>query len=223
MPEKQSQDGRTLRAQRTRLARRAQVLAAALQTFAQKGYHRTSVSDIIQRAGIARGTFYLYFKNKRAIFEELLSSYLERIASAVRRVQLSPGAPPPQEQIRRNVERVVDVLLENRDFTKLLLVQALGQDPDFDQQVATFYATLLGLIQGALVLGQEMNLVRPCDTKVVASCILGSIKEVAHQILLGEDSETVRRDHLVREILEFALSGIYVGPDAWGTGADVDR
>jgi len=41
--------------------RRAQVLRHAKRIFAHKGYHRTNVADIISRARIARGTFYLYF------------------------------------------------------------------------------------------------------------------------------------------------------------------
>ena len=52
--------------------RRERVLRAAMQVFAQKGYHATSVGDIIKQAEIARGTFYLYFENKRQIFEAIL-------------------------------------------------------------------------------------------------------------------------------------------------------
>ena len=51
-----------------RQERRAQVLRHAKRIFARKGYHRTNVADIIARARIARGTFYLYFQNKRDIF-----------------------------------------------------------------------------------------------------------------------------------------------------------
>ena len=65
-------DGRVSRAQRLRESRRAAVLAVARRLFSQKGYHATSIHDIIEAAEIARGTFYLYFESKRAIFDELL-------------------------------------------------------------------------------------------------------------------------------------------------------
>jgi len=65
-------DGRVSRAQRLRESRRAAVLAVARKIFSQKGYHATSINDLIEAADIARGTFYLYFESKRAIFEELL-------------------------------------------------------------------------------------------------------------------------------------------------------
>ncbi|MCI0356492.1 MAG: TetR/AcrR family transcriptional regulator, partial [Acidobacteria bacterium] len=59
-----------------RTDRRAQILRAAKQVFSQKGFHTASVSDIIERAGIARGTFYLYFESKRDVFDKLLEDLL---------------------------------------------------------------------------------------------------------------------------------------------------
>jgi len=54
-----------------RQARRAQCSPRQAHLCSQ-GYHRTNVADIIARARIARGTFYLYFQNKKDLFEELL-------------------------------------------------------------------------------------------------------------------------------------------------------
>jgi AcrR family transcriptional regulator len=44
--------------------------------FKEKGYHATSVNDIIDAAQIARGTFYLYFTSKREVFAELSATFL---------------------------------------------------------------------------------------------------------------------------------------------------
>ena len=48
--------------------RRQQLLEAATWVFARKGYRRAGISDIIARAGVARGTFYLYFDSKEQVF-----------------------------------------------------------------------------------------------------------------------------------------------------------
>ncbi len=209
MPGTETRDGRSTRAKLKREARRAEVLNAALTVFAKKGYHGTSISDIIEAAGIARGTFYLYFKNKRAIFEELLSTFLAQIGGAVHRVQVAEDAPEPVLQIRENVTRVMDLLLTHADFTRLLLRQAMGQDPDFDQYLSAFYDRILDLIQGALELGFELGLVRACNTRIVASCLLGSIKEVTAQILRRPEDWKNQREQLVDEILGFALRGLF--------------
>jgi AcrR family transcriptional regulator len=52
--------------------RRVQILDIALQQFAENGYHKTKVSDIVRKAGVAQGTFYWYFKSKEAIALELI-------------------------------------------------------------------------------------------------------------------------------------------------------
>lgn len=66
-------------------ARRAQILAAAVQLFATKGYHSTTIRDIAREAGIAEGTVYVYFENKSA----LLLGILDRMRESVTR-----DAPP---------------------------------------------------------------------------------------------------------------------------------
>jgi len=52
--------------------RREEIMRAAMQCFADKGYHHTTVGDIAQAAGIAHGTLYLYFEGKKALLFEFL-------------------------------------------------------------------------------------------------------------------------------------------------------
>lgn len=197
-----------MRAERIRRQRRSQILDAARRVFGEKGYHAASVSDIIKRAGIARGTFYLYFDSKRAIFEELLEGYLERIWQVVRRVDVGPEAPSPVEQIQGNIERVLDVLAEHRSLNHILLWHAVGLDQEFDQRLDTFYGKLLTLIEGALRLGQEMEVVRTGDARMLAVCVLGSIKEVTAQYLALSAPRGFDRDAAASEILNYVLRGL---------------
>ena len=61
--------------------RRAQILDAAAQVFAERGFHRTTVRDVAKAAGVADGTIYNYFENKTA----LLLGILDRLNEAERR------------------------------------------------------------------------------------------------------------------------------------------
>ena len=76
-------DGRSVRASKKRESRRKAILQAARRAFAEKGYHHTHVADIIAGAGIARGTFYLYFESKNAIFLELLDQLLDELQASI--------------------------------------------------------------------------------------------------------------------------------------------
>lgn len=214
------EDGRVTRAMRQRHSRRAEVLEAARAVFGEKGYHSASVGEIIGRAGIARGTFYLYFENKRAIFEELLDGYLLRIWGAVSRVDLGEGAPSPVSQIHQNVSRVLAVLAANRALNRILLRHAVGLDAEIDRKLDEFYGRLLERIEGALALGQQMGVVRPGGTRMLAVCVLGTIKEVTAHYLLGPLPESMDQESAAREILEYNLHGLLRPVLPGGTGAD---
>jgi AcrR family transcriptional regulator len=188
--------------------RREQVLRSAMEVFAHKGYHATSVGDIIKRAQIARGTFYLYFETKRQIFEAILEMALQGLVGRLHRIELSPQSPPPLEQLRANVGRVIAFLLSERELTQILLRHADGLDADFDRRLSEFYDTVMNLIEGVLRAGQLMALVRPCDRRIVAACILGSIKEVMAR-LTSEASQAPPLHMVVDEVVNFGLRGIF--------------
>jgi AcrR family transcriptional regulator len=188
-----------------RQARREQVLRHAKRIFARKGYHRTNIADRIARAQIARGTFYLYFQNKRDLFEELLAQVLNELRHRIERLRVGPGEPDPVEQLRNNLRRVLNFVLAERELTDILLNHSMGFDRELDARIRDFYEKVADQIQRSLDLGIEMNLVRRCDTRAVAYCILGGIKEV-----VGQASRNRRRDigRLAQEILDFGLRGV---------------
>jgi AcrR family transcriptional regulator len=188
-----------------RQIRRAQVLRHAKKLFARKGYHRTNISDIVSQAKIARGTFYLYFENKKELFEELLNEALLEIGSRIYRIRMGPGELSPAEQLRSNLLRVLNFMLTERELTDILLNHSLDLDREFEGKIREFYDQIIQQIQRSLDLGREMKLVRMCDTRVVAACILGGIKEVAGQTLRQQRREV---EHLAEEILNFGLRGV---------------
>ncbi len=186
-------------------ARRAQVLRHAKRIFARKGYHRTNVADIIARARIARGTFYLYFQNKKDLFEELLEQVVSELRSRILRLRVGTDQPDPVEQLRANLRRVMSFVFTERELTDILLNHSVGFDRELDLKIRDFYEKIADAIQRSLDLGIEMKLVRECDTRIAAYCILGGIKQV-----VGESSRSGKRDieRLVTEILAFGLRGV---------------
>jgi AcrR family transcriptional regulator len=199
--------------------RREQVLRSAMEVFAHKGYHATSVGDIIKRARIARGTFYLYFENKHQIFEAILEMALQGLVSRLRRIELSPQSPPPLDQLRANVGRVIAFLLSERELTQILLRHAEGLDAEFDRRLSAFYDTVIELIEGVLRAGQLMALVRPCERRIVAACILGSVKEVMARGTSGTN-QAPDLEVVVDEIVNFGLRGIIYDRDGGGQSVE---
>ncbi len=72
-------------------ATRARLLEAAEQVFAELGYHDASIVKITEAAGVAQGTFYLYFAGKKEIFEELVRDLNRRVRHTMKEAS-SQGA-----------------------------------------------------------------------------------------------------------------------------------
>lgn len=189
--------------------RQEQVFHSAREVFSQKGFHKASISDIVQRAGIARGTFYLYFKNKRHIFYCLLESLLWELDQRIKTIELGKGKPPPLEQLRANLTRVITFSLEEPQLIQILFHHAGGLDKELDQELHNFYERVTDRIEWALKLGIEVGLVRPCDTRLVAYGVLGCMKEVMDQLASNRIS-ALDLKAVVDGLLEFGLRGVLI-------------
>ncbi|MBJ8343519.1 TetR/AcrR family transcriptional regulator [Antrihabitans sp. YC2-6] len=104
--------------------RRRQLVEAAFTVFAERGYHNSGITEIMQEAKLGRGTFYLYFQNKREILDSVLDYIIEQILSAIG-AQTDPSALRTKadfEQFFRSVAaRLFDLLDENPDLTTVVI------------------------------------------------------------------------------------------------------
>ena len=202
-----SSDGRSRRAQAQRESRRAHILDTALQVFAQHGYHQCRVSDIIEAAGIARGTFYLYFESKNAIFLELLDGLLAHLRRNVVGVDTDAGAAPVEQQLLATVGRLLRTVASNRLLTTIIIREAVGLDEEVDRKLQEFYENLRTFIAEALTEGQRLGVIRALDTSMVAACVLGSIKSMLELYVMDPQLE-VDVDRVGRAILDYNLYGL---------------
>lgn len=95
------------------------ILSAALEIFAEKGYHDTTVDDIAKRAGIAKGSIYRYFPSKEALFNELIESRIQNLDSSIEQIIEETGNDITQT-IARCVETYLTFFENNRGIYQLL-------------------------------------------------------------------------------------------------------
>lgn len=189
--------------------RRRQIRDCARKVFSQKGYHATTVADIIREAGIARGTFYRHFDGKRDVFEQLIDEFFVSLELGIRRVDISGAAPPVTDQMLDIVHKVLRILFDNVDLTRILLREAVGIDEEFDRKIDEFYRRILSLIQLSLQLGQEMGIVRSCDTQVAALIVLGSVRQVM-DFAISSDKRLPTPQAVGSELLNLVAGGLFV-------------
>ncbi|MDP3952956.1 TetR/AcrR family transcriptional regulator [Microbacterium sp.] len=80
----------------TETARRAQLIAAAITTVNEIGYHRASLSEIAQRAGVAKSAIVYYFSSKEALLLSVLEDVFTRLEIAVAQAVDAEAEPPAQ-------------------------------------------------------------------------------------------------------------------------------
>jgi AcrR family transcriptional regulator len=185
--------------------RRQHILNQARDVFARRGFHAAKIDEIVAAAGIARGTFYLYFEDKRGIFEEILDRVLARIGATIETVDPHDPNRTVEGQVRDNIRRIVGILLEDRATTKIFLTDAAGVDPLFDQKLQSFYDELAKLLQGSLEDGQALGIVVEGDARLYSYLTLGALKELLYQVVVRGWDQPV--DRIVDAMFGFLRDG----------------
>jgi AcrR family transcriptional regulator len=186
--------------------RRQQILGAARDVFARRGYHQSTIDDIVAEAGVARGTFYLYFEDKRAIFSDLIDRFAQQLTMAIVRIDPEDAARTVSEQVRENIRRILSACLSERTMTKMLFTDAMGVDPAFDRKIQSFYDAVVQLLTESLKDGQTLGIVADGEPRVLAYLTIGALKELLYQAVtlgLAEESAEV----LTQQIYSFLCQG----------------
>ncbi len=192
--------------------RRNEILVAARDVFARKGYHQATIDDIVKAAGVARGTFYLYFEDKRAVFVDLVDRFAARIAMAISRIDTKPEGKAIGEQVKDNIRAVLTVALAERSMTKILFTDAIGLDPAFDRKLSSFYDELVKRLTESLHLGQVLGIIADGEPRVMAYMTIGALKELLYQMVtLGLAAESA--DAMTEHVFSFISDGfLHVRP-----------
>lgn len=174
-----SEDQTLSRAERNRLQLRADIIQAAFEEFAARGYHQTAIADIAKRLGIGHGTFYRHFQNKRDILEHVIDDVSAQIMAALAEENAPTAAESLEDyrgQTARIAKRLTAIFAEKPALARLVLFEATSIDPEMTQR-------LLGLLDwgGKVTAAYMENGVRlgffrqDLDTESTGHAVVGMI------------------------------------------------
>ena len=129
-----------------RAVRREAILAAALDEFSTNGFAAARLDDVARRAGVAKGTIYLYFADKEALFQELVRSMLSPVVLAVESAPFADLLLP--QLAERFVGMFVREILGTRRKEVIRLVLVEGSR--FPQIAEFYYREVLGRVLSAV-------------------------------------------------------------------------
>lgn len=172
--------------------RKEELLDAAAAVFSQKGYRAASISDIIDLAGVARGTFYHYFASKRDVFLELLESYFSEFAGILednhrRLIEALESGADPIAAWRENALKVFQFHRENPQLAALIYREAMGLDEHFAARVDELSALARRRLAEEFGIMAEMGLIVPCDVELVTTMVNGATINLIREHVLGDE------------------------------------
>ncbi len=163
---------------------RERLLEAAMEVFARRGYHGTTVDDIVAASQSSKGAFYHYFPSKQGIFLELLTRLAEMVEAGVE------GAIGQEQGALAKVEAALRVVLEvaaaQRDLARILLIEAAALGPAFEQSRLGIHRRFAALIRRHLDRAVEDSAIPQQDTLAASMAWVGAINEVITQELAGK-------------------------------------
>ena len=187
--------------------RRQRILTAALDLFAQQGFHRTSTRQIAQSAGVAEGSIFNYFPTKRdllvAVMAQIVDDYLgEDLVAPPKAGTLDLLRQTFRSRLElgwRHAERIRFLLGE------LLLNQEMRQSY-FDAVVLRLTDRLQSMLEQRIAEGY----VRPCNVQVVAGALVGAVLTFLLVAVLDEDRRLLRHtlDEISDELAHLFLYGL---------------
>lgn len=157
-------------------ARPGEIVQAALEVFAEKGFAAAKLDEIAAKAGISKGALYLYFETKEDIFRAVVR---EAVAPNLDMVEamLAQATLPFPDLLRLAVDRIVTVIGSSRIGAVAKLV--IGESRNFPELARVWHdevvSRALGAMSGALARAQERGDIRPGDPRIQAFSIVGPV------------------------------------------------
>lgn len=158
---------------------KTKLVHAAIAVFKKYGLEQTKVSDIVKEAGVAQGTFYLYFPSKLAIMPSIAQGMIAKMEQKIRQT-VNPQAPV-REQLSQLVEAVFYTIGKYRDILAFLYT-GLTQTKDITKW-ETLYAPIYNWLTEFLVLHAQ-QLRKRLHAAYTARIMLACIEEAAEQVYL---------------------------------------
>ncbi|MGL5929344.1 MAG: TetR/AcrR family transcriptional regulator [Dermatophilaceae bacterium] len=186
--------------------KRTRILTAARAVLAEHGYDGAAMADVATRAGVAKGTVYLYFPSKAALVSALSAQVRDQLLAAVGGA-LSEDTTLA-ERLDRMVRAGVGVATAHRDVIRLLDNDMLLFTPT-DRPAASRHEPLIAAFERAQ---QRGELSTDVDPDICAELVIAVVTRIAQSTLSGLVDDDERRLAFLQQSIAFLLRGLGLPP-----------
>lgn len=179
---------------------RKRLLDAAGEIYATKGYFNTSIVDITQKAGVAQGTFYVYFPSKQDIFVELVKQLCDNYRTEL--LKVTAEAASAKEELVLRLRFLFRWMKTHHNLFSLIEQAILVNEKLYRWFYEISVSSYIRVLQAGIDSGEFKAL----DTESMAYSLIGVTGFIgAHWIYL-EDKEVP--DYVLNDVVEFIFGGL---------------
>jgi AcrR family transcriptional regulator len=181
--------------------KRERIIEAAMKLFEEQGYHGTKVSNIVKEAGMAQGTFYLYFKSKEDLFRSVAESCLDEIAMALA-VNAEGESVLSQENtiLYRTIHKALTVYYHNRMIVSML--NRIGAaSPEIQDISRHFYGKMAALIQATFRKFKAYPHYTDQQLEMTAYAKIGMVEMVAYHWFIEKGAGLESIDEMTKVLI----------------------
>ncbi len=185
-------------------ATRQALLDAAEEVFDELAFDRASIAEITRRAGVAQGTFYLYFADKRSVFVELVETLSHGLRSAI--AAAVADAPDRMAVEHLGFRAFFDYITRHRGFYKLVRESEFVDAEVFRSYYDHFLKGYVPGLEQAMAKGEIPS---DFDPEVLAFCLMGIGEIIGLRYVLWEGGRLDPR--VAEQVWRFMQRGLGVG------------
>jgi len=172
------------------------IAQAAQEVFAERGYQQATLEEIAQRAGMAKATIYLYYRNKDDLFLHVVEELVNMATAAT--AQEATTAKPPLEKLYDVVRAKVEFYERERQFFRIYLSEKQGLEvapkTPHKKAVREMYLQGVQTLAGVVQEGIDAGVLRPMDSQRLAFFLQEMISNVLEQRILGRLESSMEAD-----------------------------
>ncbi|MDP4097093.1 TetR family transcriptional regulator [Paenibacillus sp. P96] len=175
------------------------ILQAAIEIISEKGLHSTSISDIVKRAGVAQGTFYLYFRSKNALIpaiaQNLISITMEKVKDKTK------SRKDFSEFLRIFIEEIYNITDEYKDV--IVLVYS-GLAIDHSMEIwETIYKPYYEWFEDEMLQAMDnKEVIADLNIAWTSKLVINLVENAAERFFIGRDQD-ITREQSQTEVFQF--------------------
>jgi AcrR family transcriptional regulator len=194
---------------RRKAERPGEILDAAFEEFVQKGYPATRLEDVAARAGVTKGTIYVYFDNKESLFVSMVRELTRPIHEQV--VDFAAHQGSTSDFLRAFLRFLYQVMADNprsREVFRLLIAEASRFPELVDQHFQECMAPIVGIVRDGLAKGVTRGDIRHAPAVELPEVLLGPAMALTIWIMLFSDRKPMDTARYFEAHLDLLLNGL---------------